>query len=59
MKDRDNAVFNSIPQTPNLRAGLADNLIAQIESGDLKPGQRLPDGTSDHGSDRGQPDCRS
>jgi DNA-binding FadR family transcriptional regulator len=42
MKDRDNAVFNTIPQTPNLRAGLADNLIAQIESGDLKPGQRLP-----------------
>ncbi|NLS00895.1 FadR family transcriptional regulator [Rhizobium sp. P38BS-XIX] len=42
MKDRDNAVFNTIPQTPNLRSGLADSLITQIESGDLKPGQRLP-----------------
>jgi DNA-binding FadR family transcriptional regulator len=42
MKDRENAVFNTIQQTPNLRSELADNLIAQIESGDLKPGQRLP-----------------
>ncbi|MDL2401690.1 FadR/GntR family transcriptional regulator [Rhizobium mayense] len=42
MKDRDSAVFNTIQQMPNLRSGLADSLIAQIESGDLKPGQRLP-----------------
>ncbi|WP_413989552.1 FadR/GntR family transcriptional regulator [Labrys okinawensis] len=42
MRDRDSAVFNTIQQTPNLRSGLADRLIAQIESGDLKPGQRLP-----------------
>jgi GntR family transcriptional repressor for pyruvate dehydrogenase complex len=42
MKDRDGAVFNTIQQMPNLRSGLADSLIAQIESGDLKPGQRLP-----------------
>lgn len=42
MTDRDSAVFNTIQQTPNLRSGLADTLTAQIESGDLKPGQRLP-----------------
>lgn len=42
MKDRENAVFTTIQQTPNLRSGLADSLIVQIESGDLKPGQRLP-----------------
>jgi DNA-binding FadR family transcriptional regulator len=42
MADKDNAVFSTIQQTPNLRSGLADSLIAQIESGDLKPGQRLP-----------------
>jgi DNA-binding FadR family transcriptional regulator len=42
MKDRDSALFNTIQQMPNQRSGLADSLIAQIESGDLKPGQRLP-----------------
>ncbi|MBY2944551.1 MULTISPECIES: FadR/GntR family transcriptional regulator [Rhizobium] len=42
MKDRDKAVFNMIPQTSSLRSGLAESLIAHIESGDLKPGQRLP-----------------
>jgi DNA-binding FadR family transcriptional regulator len=42
MKDKDSAVFNTIQQMPNLRSGLADRLIAQVESGDLKPGQRLP-----------------
>ncbi|PDS81546.1 FadR/GntR family transcriptional regulator [Rhizobium sp. L43] len=42
MTDRDNAVFNTVRQSPNLRSGLADTLMAQIESGDLKPGQRLP-----------------
>ncbi len=42
MTDRDNAVFNTVRQPPNLRSGLADTLMAQIESGDLKPGQRLP-----------------
>ncbi|MBB6221332.1 FadR/GntR family transcriptional regulator [Rhizobium leguminosarum] len=42
MTDRDNAVFNTTRQPPNLRSGLADTLMAQIESGDLKPGQRLP-----------------
>lgn len=42
MTDRDKAVFNTFRQPPNLRSGLADTLMAQIESGDLKPGQRLP-----------------
>lgn len=42
MTDRDKAVFNTIRQPPNLRSGLADTLTAQIESGDLQPGQRLP-----------------
>ncbi|WP_209021275.1 FadR/GntR family transcriptional regulator [Paracoccus ravus] len=31
-----------IPQTPNLRSELVDTLSAQIEAGDLKPGERLP-----------------
>lgn len=35
-------MFDTIRQTPNLRSELADRLMAQIESGDLKPGQRLP-----------------
>lgn len=34
--------FDAIPQAPNLRTGLVNTLIAQIESGDLAPGQRLP-----------------
>lgn len=42
MSDRQNPVFNAIQQTPNLRSGLADILIAQIHAGDLTPGQRLP-----------------
>jgi GntR family transcriptional regulator, transcriptional repressor for pyruvate dehydrogenase complex len=42
MRENDGAVFTAIQQTPNLRSGLADTLISQIESGDLKPGQRLP-----------------
>ncbi|UVC09215.1 FadR family transcriptional regulator [Rhizobium sp. TH2] len=42
MTEKEASLFNMIQQTPNLRSGLADTLIAQIESGDLKPGQRLP-----------------
>ncbi|MDB5524323.1 MAG: GntR domain protein [Rhizobium sp.] len=42
MTEKDATLFNTIQQMPNLRSGLADTLIAQIESGDLKPGQRLP-----------------
>ncbi|MCX5494509.1 FadR/GntR family transcriptional regulator [Kaistia dalseonensis] len=42
MTDKDDVVFGAIQQVPNLRSGLADTLIAQIESGALKPGQRLP-----------------
>ena len=42
MTEKDTALFNAIQHTPNLRSGLVDTLIAQIESGDLKPGQRLP-----------------
>lgn len=42
MADRETRLFDAIQQTPNLMTGLADTLIAQIESGDLTPGQRLP-----------------
>jgi DNA-binding FadR family transcriptional regulator len=42
MKEQETTLFNTIEQTPNLRSGLVDTLIAQIESGDLAPGQRLP-----------------
>ncbi|MGO8034141.1 FadR family transcriptional regulator, partial [Rhizobium ruizarguesonis] len=42
MKEQETTLFNTIQQTPNLRSGLVDTLIAQIESGDLAPGQRLP-----------------
>lgn len=42
MTEKENSLFNAIQQTPNLRSGLVDTLIAQIESGDLAPGQRLP-----------------
>ena len=42
MGDRDAMLFDAIQQTPNLRSGLVETLIAQIESGDLAPGQRLP-----------------
>lgn len=34
--------FASIAKVPNLTSGLIDTLVAQIESGDLAPGQRLP-----------------
>ena len=42
MPDRDAVLFDAIQQAPNLRSGLVETLIAQIESGDLAPGQRLP-----------------
>ena len=42
MTDKDTAFFDAIQQVPNLRSGLVDALAAQIESGDLAPGQRLP-----------------
>jgi GntR family transcriptional regulator, transcriptional repressor for pyruvate dehydrogenase complex len=42
MADHETIRFDAIPQAPNLRSGLVNTLIAQIESGDLAPGQRLP-----------------
>lgn len=42
MADRNALFFDAIGQTPNLRSGLVDTLVAQIEAGDLAPGQRLP-----------------
>jgi DNA-binding FadR family transcriptional regulator len=42
MADKDKAFFDAIQQVPNLRSGLVDALAAQIEAGDLSPGQRLP-----------------
>ncbi|BCP55232.1 GntR family transcriptional regulator [Kaistia sp. 32K] len=42
MTNKDDVVFGAIRQVPNLRSELADTLIAQIEAGVLKPGQRLP-----------------
>jgi GntR family transcriptional repressor for pyruvate dehydrogenase complex len=42
MADNETILFDAIPQAPNLRSGLVNTLIAQIESGDLAPGQRLP-----------------
>jgi GntR family transcriptional repressor for pyruvate dehydrogenase complex len=42
MADRDVLTFDAIGQTPNLRSGLVDTLVAQIEAGELAPGQRLP-----------------
>lgn len=42
MAERDTMLFEAIQQTPNLRSGLVDTLVAQIESGELAPGQRLP-----------------
>lgn len=35
-------MFKAIEQSPNLRSELANTLAAQIESGDLQPGQKLP-----------------
>src|SRR5689334_7686210 len=34
--------FKAIRQTPNLTAELVDQLVSQIETGALSPGQRLP-----------------
>ena len=34
--------LGAIQHAPNLRSGLVETLIAQIESGELAPGQRLP-----------------
>jgi GntR family transcriptional repressor for pyruvate dehydrogenase complex len=42
MKDRDALLLDTIQQVPNLRSGLVDTLAAQIESGALAPGERLP-----------------
>ena len=42
MADQATNLFDTIQQAPNLRSGLVDTLVAQIESGDLAPGQRLP-----------------
>ena len=42
MADHETTLFNAIQQTPNLRSGLVETLVSQIESGDLAPGQRLP-----------------
>lgn len=42
MADQEKTLFDAIQQTPNLRSGLVDTLVAQIESGNLAPGQRLP-----------------
>lgn len=38
----DSATFGAIRKAPNLTAGLVETLEAQIASGDLGPGQRLP-----------------
>jgi DNA-binding FadR family transcriptional regulator len=42
MVSRKSYAFETISQTPNLTTGLIDTLVAQIESGNLAPGQRLP-----------------
>ncbi len=42
MTDRGGALFGAIRQSPNLRGELVDKFAAQIEAGDLAPGQRLP-----------------
>ena len=42
MADRDVVPLDAIQHAPNLRSGLVETLIAQIESGELAPGQRLP-----------------
>ncbi|WP_428377103.1 FadR/GntR family transcriptional regulator [Lichenicoccus sp.] len=36
------ALFSRIEQAPNLTGGLIETLVAQIECGQLAPGQRLP-----------------
>jgi DNA-binding FadR family transcriptional regulator len=42
MPGRTSSLFETIQQTPNLTTGLVEALVAQIESGELAPGQRLP-----------------
>jgi GntR family transcriptional repressor for pyruvate dehydrogenase complex len=42
MADRNATTFGAIEQAPNLRSGLVDTMAAQIEAGELAPGQRLP-----------------
>jgi GntR family transcriptional regulator, transcriptional repressor for pyruvate dehydrogenase complex len=42
MADRDAVPSGAIQHVPNLRSGLVEALIAQVESGELAPGQRLP-----------------
>jgi GntR family transcriptional regulator, transcriptional repressor for pyruvate dehydrogenase complex len=42
MKNRNEFLFARIEQAPNLTGGLVETLAAQIESGRLAPGQRLP-----------------
>jgi len=42
MADAGQPSFGRIEQAPNLTGGLIETLVAQIESGRLSPGQRLP-----------------
>ncbi|MDQ0469427.1 FadR/GntR family transcriptional regulator [Labrys wisconsinensis] len=35
-------LFGAIRKSPNLASGLVESFVAQIESGELRPGQRLP-----------------
>jgi len=42
MSRRGSSLFNAIEQSPNLTSGLVETLVAQISSGELAPGQRLP-----------------
>lgn len=42
MGNRNELLFARIEQAPNLTGGLIEVLVAQIESGRLAPGQRLP-----------------
>jgi len=42
MVARDVVPLDAVQHAPNLRSGLVETLIAQIESGELAPGQRLP-----------------
>jgi DNA-binding FadR family transcriptional regulator len=42
MSRRSSSLFNAIEQSPNLTSGLVETLVAQISSGELAPGQRLP-----------------
>jgi DNA-binding FadR family transcriptional regulator len=42
MPGSNRSAFDAIRKSPNLTGGLVDTLVAQIEAGDLAPGQRLP-----------------